>query len=52
MEFTPCEDAVKMVEMKTKDLVYHINSVDKIVAVFERVDPNFETRSIFVLLFF
>ena len=42
MESMPSEDAMKIIEMTTKNLEHYLNLVDKAVAGFEKIDSSFE----------
>ena len=48
METTSGENFMKIFEMRTMNLEYHINLVDKAVAEFERTDSNFKRNSTMV----
>ena len=41
IEFIPLDDALKIIEITTKDLDYYIDLVDQAVAWFERFDSFF-----------
>ena len=45
MVTTPDEDALKITEIKTKDLEYFITLVDKAVAGHKMTDSNFESST-------
>ena len=46
MESPLGEDFVKIVEMTTRDLGYHVNWVDKAVSGYERIGFNSERSSL------
>ena len=46
MKYTPGENAMKIVEMTTKNLDYYLHLVDKAAAGYERINSNFERNSI------
>ena len=50
MKSSPSENAVKVVEMTTKDLEYDISLVDKGAAGFETVDSNLKEVLLWVML--
>ena len=45
MESTPDKNAVKIIDMTTKDLEYYINLVDRGEVGFKRTDCKFERSS-------
>lgn len=46
MELTPGADAVKVVEMTTKDREHYIHLVDKAAGGFGRTDSNFGSSTV------
>ena len=46
MKSSPSENAVKVVEMTTKDLEYDITLVDKTAAGLERLNSNFKSCTV------
>lgn len=45
LEFTPNEEAVKIVKMTAQDLECSVHLADKVAAGFEGIDSNFENSS-------
>ena len=50
MESTPGENAMKILEMTTKDLKYYRNFIYKTAAGYERTNSNFEKSSVCKML--